>query len=248
LNRQEKAEQRRVDWRTAGVIWSMDELECRDLGEKPVFWLQVQDLGSRYKFGPFVERTRTSAEIAEILRGLFRTYGPPLFFKRDNAGNLNGAEVNAVLDEFLVIPLNSPTYYPPYNGSIEEAQREFQAALASRQAADPGVASHLLLTTEVIGNELNHRPRPCLDGQCSCIRFFTGREGQAKYNRAERKEVYHEILAIVEDMLACIGEANERTAQAVWRRAVETWMQAHGLIRIHEPNECHPVFSKKWSH
>ena len=249
ITRQERAEQRRVEWRKSGVIWSMDELECRNLAGKTVFWLQIQDLGSRYKFGPFMMLHKpTSVEIAEILRSLFQRYGAPLFLKRDNGGNLNGWEINAVLDEFLVIPLNSPPHYPPYNGGIEEAQREFQDVLTVRMAADPDVASHLLLTTEVIANELNHRLRECLDWQCSCVRFFTGRKESNQYNRTQRKEVYRQILAIVEDMTACLDEPDEQAAQAIWRRAVETWMQARGLILIREPKECNPFFSKKWSH
>jgi len=242
-NRLARAEQRRVEWRRACVIWSIDELECRDINGQTVFWLQIQDLGSRYKFGPVVEQARTSAEIAAILRRLFDTYRPPLFLKRDNAGNLNGPELNALLDEYLVISLNSPAYYPPYNGCIEKAQREFKEALARRLAEDPTVASHLLLTTEVISHDLNHKIRPCLKWQTPCSLFGAGRTEMKQYNRTQRKEVQKEILAIAEYMHACIDDGDDRTAQAVWRRAVETWMQSHDFIRIHEPKKCYPLFS-----
>lgn len=97
--------QRRIDWRAPGLIWSMDDLERRDLGERPVFWHQTQDLSSRFKFTPPVgSHLITGAAIAKHLRGLFRTYGAPLFFKRDNGGNLNSAEVNALFYEYLAIP------------------------------------------------------------------------------------------------------------------------------------------------
>ncbi len=36
---------------------------------------------------------------------------------------------NQVLAEFDVIPLNSPAYYPPYNGSIENGIRERKTAV-----------------------------------------------------------------------------------------------------------------------
>ena len=248
VNRAATAAQRRIEWLAPGLVWSMDDLERRDLGQDPVFWHQVQDLASRYKFVPLMGRQPPSDEIALHLRHLFHANEPPLFLKRDNGGNLNGDEVNIVLDEHLVIPLNSPPRYPPYNGGIEVAQGEFQDALVLRRAADPTVVSHLPLMTEVITHDLNHQGRPCLDGQCSCVRYFTGRLEQPKYNRAQRKEVYREILALVDEMRVQLGEVDERTAQALWRRAVETWMQAHGLIRIKEPSECYPVFSKMRSH
>ena len=41
------------------------------------------------------------------------------------------------LSEFFVLPLNSPTYYAPYNGAIEESQRELKACL--REELVPGL-------------------------------------------------------------------------------------------------------------
>ena len=97
--------QRRIDWRVPWLIWPMDDLERRDLGERPVFWHQTQDISSRFKFTPPVgSHLITGAAIAGHLRGLFRTYGAPLFFKRHNGGNLNSAEVNALFYEYLAIP------------------------------------------------------------------------------------------------------------------------------------------------
>ena len=87
------------------ITRSMDDLERRNLGERPVFWHQTQDLSSRFKFTPPVgSHLITGAAIAGHLRGLFRTYGAPLFFKRHNGGNLNSAEVNALFYEYLAIP------------------------------------------------------------------------------------------------------------------------------------------------
>ena len=88
---------------------------------------------------------------------LFTQFGPPLVLKRDNGSNLNSAAVNAVLSRWLVIPLNSPPHYPPYNGGIERSQRELKdtlrpCLLASREAASR--PSQVALAV----HELNHRP------------------------------------------------------------------------------------------
>jgi hypothetical protein len=68
-------------------------------------------------------------EIAGHLSRHFSRFGPPLFIKRDNAGNLNHTSVNEVLEEHMVIPINSPYYTPSYNGAIEHCQGEFKTWL-----------------------------------------------------------------------------------------------------------------------
>ena len=71
-------------------------------------------------------------EVAGYLSEKFCRFGPPLFLKRDNGGNLNHRAVNEVLSEFFVLPLNSPAYYAPYNGAIEESQGELKACLREK--------------------------------------------------------------------------------------------------------------------
>ena len=67
----------------------------------------------------------------------------PCFLKRDNGGNLNHRAVNEVLSEFFVLPLNSPTYYAPYNGAIEESQRGLKACLREKLISDlPLIGDH----------------------------------------------------------------------------------------------------------
>jgi hypothetical protein len=69
-----------------------------------------------------------------ICPGTFERFGPPLFIKRDNAGNLNHTSVNEVLEEHMVIPINSPYYTPSYNGAIEHCQGEFKTWLHQMEA------------------------------------------------------------------------------------------------------------------
>jgi len=119
----------RIDWLTPGVVWAMDHTEY-DLGVIGKIYLHnMQDLGSRYKFLPMAGGYPVGEEIAGYLSEKFDRYGAPLVLKRDNGGNLNHGVVNDVLSEFFVLPLNSPDYYAPYNGAIEESQREIKGCL-----------------------------------------------------------------------------------------------------------------------
>jgi hypothetical protein len=91
----------------------------RDAGET-LHVHNVQDLCSRYKFPPLAAATEPCGEeVAGHLACQFTRFGPPLFCKRDNGGNVNPLAVDALLEEALVIPMNSPVATAPYNGAIE---------------------------------------------------------------------------------------------------------------------------------
>jgi hypothetical protein len=51
------------------------------------------------------------------------TKGGLLFIKRDNGSNLNSCAVNEILENWYVIPLNSPVRCPQYNGAVENAKK-----------------------------------------------------------------------------------------------------------------------------
>ena len=96
---------------------------------------------------------------------LFRRFGAPLFYKRDNGGNLNRTAVNDVLAEYGVIPLNSPAYYAPYNGAIERGQREIKQGLRDKQS-DWASRTDIDLESLVqnVAHDANHQHRRNLDG------------------------------------------------------------------------------------
>jgi hypothetical protein len=60
-------------------------------------------------------------QIASHLDRHLSRFGPPLFLKRDNGGNLNHLAVNTLLEERIIIPINSSCYRASYNGSIEHS-------------------------------------------------------------------------------------------------------------------------------
>jgi hypothetical protein len=232
---------RRIDWLVPGVVWAMDGTED-DLGMAGKIHLHnTQDLGSRYKFAPMVGEGPVGEEIAGYLSEKFFQFGPPLLLKRDNAGNLNHGVVNGVLSEFFVLPLNSPEYYAPYNGAIEESQRELKACLREKLA--PGIPSSpdsIAMYAEVAAHDLNHRLRPCLQGKTSCQVFFSLGE-KPVFSKLERREIYDILLERVERILGSMNEWGKTARESAWRIAVEFWLQSRGFINVHTPKKCHPI-------
>jgi hypothetical protein len=240
------AEQRRIVWLTPGLMWSMDdmemlaaELELAVTGK--FFWNQMRDLASRYQFEPLTTITlATGAIVATRLRAMFDKYGPPLFMKVDNHGNLNNALTNAVWGECLVIPLNSPPHYPPYNGAMEKGQDEFQKALRTKflgrkwpaMTAEEAV-NVLQLGSEAAAHDLNQRLRPCLKGVSARHSFEVGkRDRRYYYDRNQRRAVFEEIRAMAALAMAETKLTGRRAADAAWRLAVETWLRREGHITV----------------
>ena len=120
----QQAELRHLTWQVPGSVWSLDDAELFRFDGHPLHLHQVQDLASRYKFTPLVGEQILGETVALQLEQLFERHGPPLVLKRDNGSNLNHQAVDEVLRRYLVVPLNSPPYYPPYNGGMEHGVGE----------------------------------------------------------------------------------------------------------------------------
>ena len=242
VNRERRAEQRRVDWKAPGLIWSMDDSQSVDAAGK--FWLhQARDLSSRYTFPPLAGPFSEGTMIAVRLDQLFVKFGAPLVFKRDNGSNLNHMEVNQVFAKHWVLPLNSPPHYPPYNGGIEQAQNEMKLILSQRLAG----CRDRQLAAELAAHELNHQHRACLAGRTSCEVLMTREATAAAYDRRKRKEVYDHITASV--MLATqeINGTRRVRFDTIWRAAVETWLRMNGLIAVHAEEKVLPCLTEKRS-
>ena len=235
---------RQIDWLVPGVVWAMDVTEYDLEGAGKIHLHNTQDLGSRYKFSPLTGECPVGEEIAGYLSEKFGRFGPPLFLKRDNGGNLNHRAVNEVLSEFFVLPLNSPTYYAPYNGAIEESQRELKACLREKLLAPcPQSEDYsLAIYAEVATHDLNHRYRPCLLKKTSCQVFFTS-EGRPVFSKLERREIYDMVRARVERILTSMNQFGKSAREAAWRIAVEFWLQSRGFIKVHIPQKVSPNFN-----
>jgi hypothetical protein len=239
---------RRIEWRRPGVAWAMDGTEY-DVGLAcKVFLCNMQDLSSRYKFLPLAGEYPMGEEIAGYLSEQFDRYGAPLVLKRDNEGNLNHRAVNGVLEEFYVLPLNSPAYYAPYNGAIEESQREVKQCLREKLPSDmTSLQNHIAAYAEAGVNDLNHRIRPCLNGRTSCQAFFES-GSRPSFTKRDRREIYDIIMEKVERILSAMNQSGHAIRESAWRIAVESWLKSRGFINVHINQKCHPILPPFLAH
>jgi len=242
-NRERNRIYNQVNWKVARLVWAMDDTEYRPFPSYPPASLHnVQDLGSRYKFRPLVGPSLATGEaVAANLLRLFEQHGPPLFLKRDNGGNLNHHLVNELLGAFLVIPVNSPCYYPQYNGGIEAAQREIKQQLTQQS---PAVAAFLAIQADLEVQDLNHKKKPCLGFRTPCRLFHAGRSVAQSYNKRKRREIYDIIRSRTKKLVDVHG----LDVGPAWRLAIETWLLEHDIITVSKRNRVLPPFPEKKAH
>lgn len=230
-----------IDWNCSGHVWALDETKWYGR-----LVLTVRDLGSKYRM-PSLTGAMTGERIAVWLEGLFERFGAPLIMKRDNGSALKCTSVDAVLARWRVIPLDSPTYYPQYNGSVEQSQGEFKTHLEALVASD-ATDKELELAVDLAGHELNHTERRSLKGHLACEQFTLGRVKVKYYNKRRRMEVYRYIKGMAAEMVAGMQTTDKRAVAAAWRAAVQSWLQENGLITVKQDGKVLPYFHENRSH
>jgi hypothetical protein len=177
------------------------------------------------------------------LQHVFDRLDPPLFCKRDNGGTLNHVAVNQVLEESLVVPINSPPRMAPYNGAVEHTQGEFKSYLDRWSWKAAGAGDPALLA-ECAAHDLNHQPRRCLSGGTACCANFDG--PRLRYSRRKRASVYHWIREVAAEI--SIRAGNHVVTPFVWRVAARKWLATTGLIKIERSGKVSPHFCSKNAH
>lgn len=249
IHQEEQALARQIDWLKPDLVWSMDDAEIKDCDGRRVLLHVVHDLGSRYTLCVLGDDALADGPtIARNLERLFKQYGAPLFFKRDNGSNLNHAEVTKVLSEYGVIPLNSPAHYPPYNGGMEHKQGEIKDQLQLRFADGPRCQPVLVLAAEICGHDLNHVRRPVLGNRTACQTLESGRPVLRQFHRRKRKEAFDEIKALAVDITANLEQHTGIGAEVAFRHAAESWMQSNNIIRVHRNGQVLPSSYRFQSH
>ena len=209
----------------------------------------MQDLASRYKFPPWVGERVSGEAVARRLEQLFVQHGAPLVLKRDNGANLNQQAVDEVLARYLVMPLNSPPYYPRYNGGMERAIRELKTPLAAQlRASGPLPAAQLQSWAELLAEDLNHRPRRSLHGDVACRVFQDARPALRAYTLRRRRAFFDEINDLTRTLMETRCVRTHRQAEAARRLAVEGWLQRNGVITITQRTTVLPVFLRQMAH
>jgi hypothetical protein len=249
LAQRRRAGLRHLTWHVPGLVWSLDDAELARFAHHTLRLHQVQDLASRYKFTPWVGERVLGETVAVRLERLFLQHGPPLVLKRDNGSNLNQRAVEEVLARYLVLPLNSPPHYPPYNGGMECAVRELKTPLVEKiLASGPIPESQVQAWAEVLAHALNHRPRRCLDGQVACRVFQDARPARQVYTRRKRREIFDAINELTWTLIQSRAVHTQRQAETARRLAVETWLQRNGVLTITQNKRVLPIFLKQIAH
>lgn len=234
------AHMQRIFWHYPDLAWAIDGSEhTADFSCDTLIMYNVQDLCSQYKFPPVAgAQTPCGEEVAGHFERLFTQFAAPLFLKRDNEGVLNHGSVNGVIEEHMVIALNSPTYYAPYNGAIEHTQGEFKSYLKN-QAWKASSQEGIELLTELSAHDLNHKPRRSLKGQNSCRMYFGS--PRITFDRRKRREVFLWIKQAASDMLEKLGD--DGLYMTAWRIAARTWLQKNRYITIVRNGKVLPYYS-----
>ena len=239
-NRQRAARRYHIAWLQPNLAWAMDDCQRPDAFAGGKLHLHnLSDLCSRYKFHPLASAAMLCGEeVAGHLDHLFSRFGAPLFCKRDNGGNLNHQMVNEVLEQALVIPINSPPNTAQYNGAIEHTQGEFKDYL-NRWQWKANTIDEFSLLAETAAHELNHNPRRCLKGQTACRAYFDN--NRIRYSKRQRKSIYDWIRDLAAEISIRAGK--KTISPVAWRVAAKQWLVKNGLIRIQRAGKVLPDFS-----
>jgi hypothetical protein len=244
-SRSRVAESYHVSWLRPNLAWAMDDCEKTERAAGGTLHLHnLTDLHSRYRLPPLASHgLPCGEEVAGHLQNLFERFDPPLFCKRDNGGNLNHLAVNQVLEEALVIPINSPPQRAPYNGAIEHSQGEFKSYL-DRWSWKAGTVDRMALLSETAAHDLNHQPRRCLGGETACRAYFGG--PRIRYSSRKRQSVYRWIRDLAAEVSTRAG--NPVITPAAWRIAARQWLVTNALIKIERSEKVSPHFGSKNDH
>jgi hypothetical protein len=244
-SRKRAADRCRVIWHRADLVWALDGFEYVASPESVALHVaNLQDLCARYKFPPLATRALPRGEeVAGHLDHHFARYGPPLFMKRDNGGNLNHAAVNQLLEDARVIPINSPVKDPPYNGAIEHSQGEFKGYL-QKWRHKASTLEEMFFLVETAANDLNHQPRRSLGGSTACRCYFDN--NRIRYSKRKRQAAYRWIRDLAIDLSRATGK--DVISTAAWRVAAKKWLVRNGLITIVRPGKVLPHFLPILSH
>ncbi len=234
-----------VAWKEPNLAWAIDGTERgQDEQGERLHVHAVQDLCTRYRFAPLVAVESKGEAITAHLEKLFQKHGAPLFLKRDNGSPLNHAAVDRVLADNGVIPLNSPAYYPKYNGAVEKGIREMKEALGEclPQAAkwQPEQIRPYILA---VHHSLNCRRRRSLQRHTACEAYQ--HQPRHRFNRRERLATFEWIRIRAKDRIEQLEAIDHRSLNAAWRHAAETWLRCQGLITVTINNKVLPNYPLK---
>ena len=233
-NQQKRRRKHRVEWKQPNLVWAIDATEYQRDGQGQRLWVHaIKDLASRYHHEPLTVLESKGSDVAAHLEKLFREHGAPLLLKRDNGSVFNNQAVDDVLARWGVIPLNSPTYYPSYNGGIEKGIRELKERL-ERELPVPESwnLTQVGAFVAVAAAEENYKPRRCLGG-ATAKEVYSQKQSRGHWSQRQRHEAFAWTSARAKVILQQNMKTDQRSVNAAWRHAVEAWLCDQALIEVH---------------
>ena len=98
----------------------------------------------------------------------------------------NHQAVNEVLARWGVIPLNSPAYYAPYNGAIEQGIKELKQEMArALPVPDSWNVAQVGSFVAVAAAQRNYQPRRCLGG-ANAKDIYSRKQRRGRWNQRQR--------------------------------------------------------------
>jgi transposase InsO family protein len=223
----EKVKPQRYDITAPDVMWSEDGTGFKQQGCKQEL-LVLQDECSRFKLNRrLVDGPADSNDVHAYLKEAFEKYGAPLVLKRDGQSIFQEKNVQELLEQYGVVSLVGPAYYPKYNGKKERSMRDVKTF--ERAIRRHGPKGTLLIQRIDAGlydlNEL--RPRPILRGK-------TAREVYDNTPRpvVDRAEFRKEVDLRESQLKAAARSRKERDSAR--RRAIEQVLLSYGLLAKRE--------------
>ena len=216
---------KRIQWLVPGVAWSIDTTQYGPNKITP-----LRDLASKYQLPvPLAGVQEEGARIAEYLEAMFKRDGAPMFLKRDLGSPLRCHPIDAVLERYSVLPLDSPPDYPQYNGSIERSMRDLHAALD--QVRLHPCRSPISIDLELATHRLNHRCLRSLGHRTPCQVYHDPAKRQ-RLHGLSRQRIFRELFEQFWQYVQTMPDRNRHTFNAAWRLVVETWLRRQGWISV----------------
>ncbi len=204
------------------VMWSEDGTQFKERGKKKEL-LVLQDECARYKLNWKLANGPANADIvAKYLREAFEKHGAPLVLKHDGDSIFHEQCVQDLLQQYSVVDLTSPPYYPPFNGKKERSMRDIKSytrALFQNRVGN-SLEQRIAITMQDLNDE---RPRPVLNGM-TAAEVFNQNQTRLPNRRRFKMEVETRRLELE-------AEAGSRTEKTTARRnAVIQVLSSYNLI------------------
>ena len=208
-----------------GAMWSEDGADFRERGHKKEL-VVAQDEHSRYKVHyRLVDGPADEEAVYGYLKEAFERYGPPLVLKHDGGKVFCGDRVRGLLDQYKVVDLTGPGYYPQYNGKKERSVRDIKSTERAmrRHRAAPTLVERLDASIRDLNDE---RPRPVLCGNTAREVYMRDRHGLP-----DRDHFIQEVNRTEEKLRDQAVTRQQRDGAR--RHAVELVLLQYGLLEIH---------------